>query len=294
MDEIWVKKWAEIGCTREGKTHMNQRKISVGLCGGKARAYVSFLLLGTVFALAGCASNANSRLQSNDIVTDSDSTGVDRRARIRYELAVGYFQQGKDTIALDEVKQVLLLEPNSIDAWVLRGLIYLRLEQKELAEQSFRRAQAIAPQNGAAARNYAWLLCSQKRYTEADTQFKRAVAANYELARTYMSWGVCQREAGQKAAAEQTLRQSLELEPLNPISGYNLAAILFEAQQYEQARFYARRVNNGEFSTAASLWLGIRIERVLNNVVAMQQLASQLRSRFPDASELTALDKGAF
>ena len=261
--------------------------------GGGHGVGLAALLLSAFFVLAGCASSGQSNIH-RDIVTENDATNVDKRARIRYELAAGYFEQGKDTIALDEIKQVLQLEPNAVDAWILRGLIYLRLEQAALAEESFRRAQAIEPQNGAVARNYAWVLCTQKRYTESDAQFKRAIAANYELARTYMSWGVCQREAGHKAAAEDNLRKSLELEPLNPISGYNLAAILFDAGQYEQARFYARRVNNGEFSNAASLWLGIRIERALNNGIAMGQLASQLRSRYPDSPEVGALDKGAF
>ena len=254
----------------------------------------SVFLLGSLLLLGACANSGQDRGLQRDIVTETDATNVDKRARIRYELAAGYFEQGKDTVALDEIKQVLQLEPNAVDAWILRGLIYLRLEKTALAEESFRRAQAIAPQNGAAARNYAWVLCTQKRYAESDAQFKRAIAANYELARTYMSWGVCQREAGQKVAAEENLRKSLELEPLNPISGYNLAALLFEAGQYEQARFYARRVNNGEYSNAASLWLGIRIERALNNGVAMGQLASQLRSRYPHSPELAALDKGAF
>jgi type IV pilus assembly protein PilF len=241
---------------------------------GKA---ASALLLSALAVLGGCASNGQGGNFHSDIMTETDSTSVDKRARIRYELAAGYFEQGKDTIALDEIKQVLL-----------------RLDQNALAEESFRRAQAIAPQNSAVARNYAWVLCTQKRYAESDAQFKRAIAANYELARTYMSWGVCQRDAGQKKQAEESLRKSLELEPLNPISGYNLAAILFDADQFEQARFYARRVNNGEYSNAASLWLGIRIERALNNGVAMGQLASQLRARYPDSPEAGALDKGAF
>jgi type IV pilus assembly protein PilF len=275
---------------------MVQRKKYVSkIAAGVQAASLGAVLLSALFALSACASSgSNQGDMRRDIVTETDATNVDKRARIRYELAAGYFEQEKYTVALDEVKQVLQLEPNAVDAWVLRGLIYLRLEQTALAEESFRRAQVIAPKDGAVARNYAWVLCTQKRYAESDAQFKRAVAVDYELARTYMSWGVCQREAGQKAAAEDNLRKSLDLEPLNPISGYHLAGILFDAGQYEQARFYARRVNNGEFSNAASLWLGIRIEHALNNTVAQGQLASQLRSRYPDSPEAGALDKGAF
>ncbi len=273
---------------------MKQRLAWMGRAHMRQTGLVGALALTALLSLGGCAGGTAGSMRTHDVVTESDTTNVDRRARIRYQLAEGYFGEGKYTIALDEIKQVLELEPNAVDAWILRAIIYIRLDQKALAEESFRRAQSIAPSNGAAARNYAWLLCSQKRYAESDVQFKRAVAANYEPARTYMSWGVCQKEAGQKALAEASLRQSLELEPLNPISGYHLAVLLFEAGEYQQARFYARRVYNGEFSNAASLWLGIRIERAMNNGVAMQQLVAQLRSRYPDSPEVAALDKGAF
>ena len=40
--------------------------------------------------------------------------------------------------------------------------------------------------------------------------------------------------------------------------------------------------------------LGIKIERGLGDTVAVRQLAEQLRKRFPDSRELSALERGAF
>ncbi|MDP3133734.1 MAG: type IV pilus biogenesis/stability protein PilW, partial [Burkholderiaceae bacterium] len=85
------------------------------------------LLLG--FSLAGCASGGggNATTASGlDLTTTSDEPDARRRARLRVELATGYFEQGKTTVALDEIKQALVAEPNYSPAYNLRGLTYLR------------------------------------------------------------------------------------------------------------------------------------------------------------------------
>ena len=145
------------------------------------------------------------------------------------------------------------------------------------------------------AHNYGWLLCQQKRYPESVVQFQKAVASGYaDASRSYMNMGICQTEAGQKAQAEESFRRSVEMEPTNPISGYNMALIMYQRGNYEQARFYIRRINNGEYANAQTLWLGIRVEHAMQNRVAEQQLAAQLRSRFAASNEASLLGRGAF
>jgi len=253
------------------------------------------LSMGVLAGLGACAGARGSTGPKNDLVTASDETPDARRARIRYELAAGYYQEGKDEVALDDIKEVVRLAPSSVDGWILRGLIYMRMGHPDLAEESFRHAQSLQPDNGTVAHNYGWLLCQQKRYAEAEAQFKKAISVGYrEASRTYMNMGVCEMEAGQKSAAEESFRQSLGLEPLNPISGYNLALLLYRRGQYDQARFYVRRLNNSDLANAQTLWLGIRVEHALQSTVAQQQLAAQLHSRFPDSPEAGLLDRGAF
>ncbi len=57
--------------------------------------------------LAACANRAGSApgqgAPKADLVTESDEPDGRRRARIRLELAVGYFEEGQTTIALDEL-----------------------------------------------------------------------------------------------------------------------------------------------------------------------------------------------
>jgi type IV pilus assembly protein PilF len=100
--------------------------------------------------------------------------------------------------------------------------------------------------------------------------------------------------AQQFAEAEQSLLKSYELDAGNPVVGYHLASLLLRRQELKKAQFYIRRVNNGEYSTAGSLWLGIKTERAIGDTVAMQQLADQLRKRFPESPEFLAFERGAF
>jgi len=230
------------------------------------------------------------------IVTDSDEGNARKRARLRIELAVGYFEQGQPTVALDEIKQALAADPNFADAYNLRGLVYMRLDDAGLAEDSFRRAIALNPRDPNTLHNYGWLLCQQNRFGDAQQQFSAALAiSNYgDRAKTLMTQGVCQLRGGQRAEAERSLTQAYELDAGNPVIGYNLASLLAQREEWSRAQFYIRRINNGPAASAETLWLGIKIERRLNNRDAVTQLAGQLQRRFPQSREAVAYERGNF
>lgn len=228
--------------------------------------------------------------------TSTDPEQAAHRARIRMQLAMGYFEQGQTQVALDEVNQALTTSPNSVDAYSLRGLIYMRLDDPAKAEDSFRRAIAINPRDGNVRHNYGWLLCQQQRYADAQQQFAAALAApGYaDSAKTFMTKGVCHLQAGQRGEAERALTQAYEIDAANPVIGYNLAQLLYDRGEYARAQFYIRRVNNGQMSNAESLWLGIRTERRLNNREAVNELANQLQRRYPQSREVRAFEAGKF
>jgi type IV pilus assembly protein PilF len=113
-------------------------------------------------------------------------------------------------------------------------------------------------------------------------------------AKTLMTQGVCQMRAGQRAEAEQSLMQSYELDAGNPVTGYNLAHLLYERGELTRAQFYIRRINNSDLANAESLWLGIKTERKLNNRESVLQLGDQLKKRFAQSREAAAYEKGSF
>jgi type IV pilus assembly protein PilF len=270
-----------------------QRLLAVGLAG----VAVALLLSGCVNTRTTTTSLAdNSSSKGNEIVTESDESSRQRRARLRMELASGYFEQGQTTVALDEIKQALIADPNNADAYNLRGLVYMRLDDAAMAEDSFRRAIAISPRDANARHNYGWLLCQQNRFGDAAAQFTEALAlpSYADRAKTLMTQGVCELKAGQRAQAERSLMQAYEIDAGNPVVGFNLASVLAQREEWSRAQFYIRRVNNSAAASAETLWLGIRIERKLNNREAAAQLGGQLQRRFPQSREATAYERGNF
>lgn len=257
------------------------------------------MLVCVLGGLAACASkpvNTAGGNASADLVTDSDEPEARRRARTRLDLAVLYFNDGKATIALDEVKQAIATDSSWFESYNMRGLIYTQLNDMPLAEESFRRALNLNPKAASVQHNYGWMLCKQARLPEAVQMFGAALAnpAYREKAKTWMAQGQCQLEGGQRIEAEASFLRSYEIDPGNPITGYNLALLTFQRKELVRSQFYVRRINNGEYANAETLWLGIKVERELNNRDAVMQLGAQLRKRFSQSREFAAYERGAF
>jgi type IV pilus assembly protein PilF len=247
-------------------------------------------------ALMGCAGGAMSASTPTELPTAQDDTPERKRARVRLQLAASYFQDGKNAVALDEVKQVMQTDPSFSDAYNLAGLIYQALGQPDLAEQHFQRAIELDPRDGSPLHNLGWLQCQQKQYAQADQSFTQALAVpGYaDRAKTLMAQGICQNWAGNAAQAVGTLKHSYDLDPGNPVTAYNLALLLFNQGQYDDARPYIRHLNGSDMANAQSLWLGIKIERALGNRPVMQQLGAQLQQRFGDSHEALLYERSAF
>jgi type IV pilus assembly protein PilF len=246
--------------------------------------------------VGGCAAPSSQGGQGADMTSQADEPENRRRARIRLELASNYYEEGRTDIALDEVKQVITIDPGLGDAYNLHGLIFMRLGDSRQAEESFRRAIALNPRDGNVLHNYGWLLCQTGRYNEANRSFEQALGNPLYGGRSksFMAMGLCQAKAGLRDDAERSLSRSYELDAANPITGYNLANLLYAKGDYPRAQFYIRRLNNSELANSETLWLGVRVERRMNDTEAMNQLSDQLRKRFPQSRERQALDRRAF
>ena len=263
-----------------------------------AMAFASLVLL-----LSGCAQttttstvedagSANVDIQKRD----NTQTNARKRAAIRLQLAVNYYQDGKFNVALDELKQALTLDPNYADAHGVLALVYVELREKNLAEQSFQRALQIEPSNSDLNNNYGWYLCQNGRERESlaffETALKNPLYA--QPAKPLQNAGVCAQKLGDAAAAEDYFRRSFELDPTGTVAAVNLAEIYYAKKDLARARFYVGQINSTPAATAASLWLGVRIERKLGNRANQTGLENQLARQFPESRE-TALDKrGAY
>ena len=247
-------------------------------------------------AISGCSSSISKASAQTDMLTASDETDGQKRAKIRLELALGYLDQGQVTIALDETKQAITADPTSADAYNLRGLIYMRLNDFNFARDSFVRALALNPKDGNILHNFGWLSCQETRYLESISYFDRALSSpSYSgQAKTSLAKGICQLRMGDKTQAESSFLRSFELDAGNPITTFNLANLLFQRQELIRAQFYVRRLNSSDFANAESFWLAAKIEKRLGNNQGVLQLGDRLKRRFSGSPESALFERGAF
>lgn len=245
--------------------------------------------------LVGCASNPAANLQG-ELATSSDQTESQRRARIRLQLAVGYYEQRQLNVALDEIKQALQADPSLAEAYSMRALIYMEMGETRLAEDNFLHAIKLSPNTPDFNNNYGWFLCQNGREQQSIAYFEAALKN-----RTYQSpgkalnnAGICSLKLKDKVAAERYFSQAFQYEPGNPSTNANLARLYYDKRDYERARFYIGRVMKADVMTADVLWLAVKIERKLGDRTAESSLATQLRRRHGSSPEFAAYQRGAF
>lgn len=252
-------------------------------------------VLASVVLLTGCASNQPGSARA-ELQTSSDQTDNQKRARIRLQLAIGYYEQRQMNVALDEVKQALQADPDFSDAYSVRALIYMDMGETRLAEDNFQHAMKLAPHNPDLSNNYGWFLCQNGRAAESIAYFEATLKnrAYQSPAKAMNNAGVCSLKLKDNAAAERYFVQAFQYDPGNPSTSTNLARIYYDRRDYERARFYVGRVTKADVLTADVLWLAIKIEHKLGDRPIEASLATQLRRRHSNSPEYAAYQRGAF
>ena len=245
--------------------------------------------------LGGCASNQSGG-SSGELPTMSDQTDIQKRARIRLQLAVDYFEQGQLDVALDEVKKALTADPEFSDAFSVRALIYMRMNETRLAEENFLHAIKLAPNNPDLSNNFGWFLCQSGRPALAMPYFESSISnRNYQSpAKAMYNAGMCSLMLKDRVVAERYFLQAFKIEPGNPSVNVSLSKIYYDRRDYERARFYISRVTKADVMNPDVLWLAIKVEHHLGDKAAEASLATQLGRRHPNSPEFASYQRGAF
>jgi type IV pilus assembly protein PilF len=244
--------------------------------------------------LSACAGSGG------ELKTASDQTSNEKRASIRLQLAIGYYQEGKLEIALDEVKQAIAADPDFADAYGVRALIYSGLGQYALADENYQRALKLAPRNPELANNYGSFLCQgggnpAQAMTYFDTALKNP--AYQTPVSALVNAGHCSVKLKEFANAERYLLEALRYSPDLAAANAGLARIYFERRDYMRASFFINRltaVAKLDTLSADALWLAMRVQHKLGDRSQEASMAAQLRRRFPGSPEYAAFQRGAF
>ena len=267
---------------------------------------VALVLASTLFLslLAGCASTATdtgaTTRSDGELKTASDQTAREKRALIRMQLAVGYYQEGKYEVALDEIKQALEADPNYADAYGVRALTYTAMGHLPLADENYQHALRLQPNNPELANNYGTFLCQSLNRPDAAIKYFDTALGNrsYQTPLSAMvNAGACSLKNKNLDAAERYLLDALRLNPSLPAVNTGLARVYYERRDLARAGFFIQRLlETSKLDTlpADALWLALRVQRARGDRSNEAQFAAQLRRRFPGSPEYAALERGAF
>lgn len=257
--------------------------------------------LPALLLLSACAGTGSDLAgDTHELKTLSDQTAAEKRAQIRLQLAVGYYQERKYDIALDEVKQAIAADPDYADAYGVRALIYTAMGEHALADENYRHALRLAPRNPDLANNYGLFLCDAGgKPAEAMTYFESALKnPNYASpVKAMVNAGNCSLKMKNVDAAERYLLDALRYDPDLPATSAGLARVYFERRDYTRAGFFINRLTETaklDTLSADVLWLAIRVKHMLGDRTTEASLAAQLRKRYPGSAEYAAFERGAF
>ena len=264
---------------------------------------VALLLVSAVFLLSavGCTKKGSTRVETDfaEPSTDiTDSTGqFGNSARkgegdIYVKLAVAYMREGRLDVALQKARTAIEVESGNADTHNIIALIYDQLAEYGLAERHFLNSLKLTPQNSYVLNAYGSFLCTQKRYDEADLQFKAALLnplyKTPEVALT--NAGICvKRKFGDLLLAEQYFRQALAKNKTFSIALLQMALLSYDNGEYLSSRAYLQRFLAVAKPTAGSLLVGIQNEKKLGDQDAVASYTLLLKNNFPDSQETQRL-----
>lgn len=253
------------------------------------------LLRGLIFPilvsilLTGC----NTMMQSEEATGElGEEKQQYSEANTFIKLATVYMERGNYGAALSNARKAVEADKRNPNSYTVLGLVHETLGELDLAEKNYRQAISLDPKDPYALNAYGRLLCNQEKYDESLEYFQRSV--DNPLYPTpwipLTNAGVCARSSSNPAQAEEYFRQALERNGAYPIALFHMARIKFEQQNMLSARAYIERYREVAQPTAELLWLGVQVERQLNDLDQAGSYGIQLRSLFPDSEETRELD----
>jgi type IV pilus assembly protein PilF len=244
------------------------------------------LCLAAFVALSGCASTAQQTDQSDQLNVDEAKAG-----RINTQLGMAYMQRGQLEAAMEKLQRALEQTPDYPDAHAAVAVLYERLGELDKASHHHERAVRLAPDDSQMLNNYGRFLCARGKLDDALVYLDKA-AANplYPTPEVPLgNAGICAASGGRAEVAEQYFLRALRSNERFMPALYRMAEFRLAANSAMSARGFYQRYISLVPQNAQSLWLGIRIERALDNLDAVASYGLLLKSKFPDSEQARRL-----
>lgn len=220
-------------------------------------------------------------------------TTTDNAVTANINLGVEYMRQKDFEKALEKLERARKLDPGYYETYDMLGVLYQRLGQKKLAEESFKKALRLNSTDAPTLNNYGQFQCDIGHFSAAMASFKSS-AGNplYETPEIPLTnAGLCAMHNKNEKVAEKYLRQALQRNPKFAQALLPMIQVSYDDHSYLSARGYLQRYLEVGKHTPKTLWLGIQIEQRLGDDNAVSSYALLLRNNFPDSRETELLNK---
>ncbi|MCB1737036.1 MAG: type IV pilus biogenesis/stability protein PilW [Gammaproteobacteria bacterium] len=254
-------------------------------------------MMRTLIMLMLCVSLLSACPQKDQVKDSQEVAAAQSNARqlaeINTKLGIEYMRQNRNEQALEKFEKALAADQTYAPAPGYAALLYERIGRLADAEAAYRRALELEPGNASIRNNFARYLCSHDQFAAAEENFRQVIDNKLyptpEIA--MVNAGLCARLEPDLIKAERYFNEALQANPNFAVALYELAKLAYVSNDYLQARAYLQRYFQVAGHSAPSLWLGVRVERALNDPTEVARYAYLLKSRFPDSQETRLLNE---
>jgi type IV pilus assembly protein PilF len=210
------------------------------------------------------------------------------------ELGVRYMDIGMLDVAKEKLETALSQDSSNPDVHNVLGAFYERLNQPDKAEDNYKTALRLAPDNFSYQNNYGRFLCEHKEIDQGMSMLKEALASPMNDRNWFAlsNIGKCYELQGQFDKSEDYFRQALLNQPSYPAALLEMAKISYKKQQYMSARAFMQRYQSVAPQTAETLWYAYQTERAMGDQQNADDYRTLLLNQFPASEEAQQVKHG--
>jgi uncharacterized protein (TIGR02466 family) len=202
-------------------------------------------------------------------------------ARLRHALKL--HQAGRLQEAIKAYRQILAVDPGSVQARTFCGAALLDQQRTDEAAQILQMAVSMDPNNVDALCYLGNAQQETGRLAAAEKSYRRVLAIRPDFARAHNNLGVLLKKLGREGDAAACFRRAVEIEPRYAQAYNNLSDVLLELDEADNAIAAARRaieINPRYVEAANSYGTALRVAGRIDEAIAAFQHALSLRPRF--------------
>lgn len=238
------------------------------------------LLVALAIVTSGCVSSQAMKSNASDI----------EASRYNTQAAAEYLRQGQAEQALEKIRKALEQDDENADAHMIYGMILARSnDEDELddAEDAYEEAVSLRPEDPVIRNNYGSFLCDIGEHRDAIDQFERVASSrSYQRPEAALTnAGTCAARIPDNELAEEYLRRALSINREWPPALWQMSKLMLEEEKPLAARAFLQRLEAMGKLPAEALWLGVKIERRMNDAAAVARYEDILLRDYPESRE---------